>query len=253
MLRSLAASTLLLASLSLHAETKVGNVRCDVESDYDVTLNARSLILIKQDGTPRRIVMRQGRMFVDDAWVTLSKQDSERLAEFERETRQAVPLAQEVGRQAAGIALTALGEVAAGFSRDPAQTRRQLDQVRDKVDAHLRQSLGGDRFTGVDLDGEIGALVEDMLPQVIGDVAAGAVQAALTGNESQLRSLDGLDERVEKIVEPQARRLEPLALQLCQRMQVLDALDNALAYRLPSSAALDLLRVELKPRDAKSE
>lgn len=251
MLRSLVAFTLLLAATGLHAEAHIGNVRCDVESDYGLTLNERSLILIKQEGEPRRIVMRQGRMFVDDAWVTLSKEDSERLVEFERETRQTVPLAQEIGRQAAGIALTALGEVAAGFSRDPDRARRQLDQVRGKIDVRLRQSFSGGKFTEVDIDGEIGALVEELLPQVIGDAVAGAVQAALTGNEP--RSLDGLDDRIEKIVEPQARRLEPLALKLCQRMQALDALDNALAYRLPSGAALDLLRVELKPHDAKSE
>lgn len=251
MLRSLAVTTLLLASLSAQAGTDIA--RCDVESDYDLTLNDRSLILIRQDGAPRRIVMRQGRMFVDDAWVALSAQDGARVAEFERQTRQALPVAQEVGRQAAGIALSALGEVAAGFSRDPARTRRQLDQVRDKIDVRLRQSFRGGRLTEVDIDGEVGALVRELLPQVIGDAVAGAVQAALTGNEAQLRSLDGLDQRVDKIVEPQARRLEPLARQLCQRMQALDALDNALAYRLPSGAPLDLLRVEQKPHDAKSE
>lgn len=250
MLRFLAVSTLLLASPALYADTRLGNVRCDVESDYDLTLNDRSLILIKQDGAPRRIVMRQGRMFVDDAWVALSKEDGERVAAFERETRQTVPLAQEVGRQAADIALTALGEVAAGFSRDPTRTRDQLGQVRDKLDARLRQDFSGGKFTEVDIDGEIGSLVEELLPQVIGDAVAGAVQVALAGGEPRLRSLDGLDARIEKIVEPQARRLEPLALRLCQRMQALDALDNALAYRLPSGAPLDLLRVELKSRDA---
>jgi hypothetical protein len=253
MLRPLIASTLLLAATGLHAEARIGDVRCDVHSDYDLTLNQRSLILIKQNGEPRRIVMRQGRLFVDDAWVTLSQQDSERVAEFERETRQSVPLAQDVGRQAADIALTALGEVAAGFSRDPVQTRRQLDQVRSKVDVRLRQSFSGSKFAEIDIDDEIGSLVKEMLPQLIGDVVSGAVQAALSGNEAQIRSLDGLDERIEKIVEPQARRLEPLALKLCQNMQRLDTLDNALAYRLPSGSALDLLQVELKSRDAKSE
>lgn len=251
MLRLLAVTTLLLASLSAQAATDVA--RCEVDSDYALTLNDRSLILLRQEGAPRRIVMRQGRMFVDDAWVTLSAQDAERVAAFERQTRQAVPVAQEVGRQAAGIALSALGEAAAGFSRDPARTRRQLDQVRDRIDARLRQSFSGGRFTEVDIDGEVGVLVRELLPQAIGDAVAGAVQAALTGNQAQLRSLDGLDQRVEKIVEPQARRLEPLARQLCPRMQALDALDNALAYRLPSGAPLDLLRVELKPHDAKSE
>ncbi|MCF5946789.1 YggN family protein, partial [Xanthomonas perforans] len=36
----------------------------------------------------------------------------------------------------------------------------------------------------------------------------------------------------------------PRAHQLCQRLEALDALDNALAYRLPSGEPLQLLRVD---------
>ncbi|WP_407472316.1 YggN family protein [Xanthomonas campestris pv. campestris] len=222
-------------------------LHCEVNMDYDLTLNPRSLILIRDSGTPQRLVMRQGALFVDDRWVTLSDDDRNRLVQFEQQTRAVLPLAQEVGREAADIAITALGEVAAGFSRDPSATRTQLASVRDKVDLRLKQSFGKSQLTPVDIDDEIGTLVAEMLPQLIGDVVASTVQAAMTGNGTQLRSLDGLEQRIERLVEPQARALRPRAQQLCTRMEALDALDNALAYRLPSGAPLQLLQVDRRP------
>ncbi|MEC3888217.1 YggN family protein [Xanthomonas campestris] len=222
-------------------------LHCEVNTDYDLTLNPRSLILIRDSGTPQRLVMRQGALFVDDRWVTLSDDDRTRLVQFEQQTRAVLPLAQEVGREAPDIAITALGEVAAGFSRDPSATRTQLASVRDKVDLRLKQSFGKSQLTPVDIDDEIGTLVAEMLPQLIGDVVASTVQAAMTGNGTQLRSLDGLEQRIERLVEPQARALRPRAQQLCTRMEALDALDNALAYRLPSGVPLQLLQVDRRP------
>ncbi|WP_017167580.1 DUF2884 family protein [Xanthomonas phaseoli] len=230
------------------AAAKDQDLHCEVSSGYDLTLNLRSLILIRESGTPQRLVMRQGALFVDDRWVAMSADDRARLIQFERQTRDVVPLAQDVGREAADIAVTALGEVAAGFSRSPDATRAQLANVRAKIDARLKQSFSKSQLTPVDIDDDIGALVAEMLPQLIGDVVAGAVQSAMTGNDVQLRSLDGMEARIERLVEPQARALRPRAQQLCQRLEALDALDNALdnalAYRLPSGEPLQLLRVD---------
>lgn len=238
------AAALALGSVAAADAIAADEMHCDVSSDYDLTLNPRSLILIRDTGTPQRLVMRQGALFVDDRWVTLSADDRTRLIQFERQTREVVPLAQEVGREAADIAVTALGEVAAGFSRSPEATRAQLASVRGKIDLRLKQSFSKSQLTPVNIDDDIGALVAEVLPQVIGDVIAGAVQSGLTGNDVQLRSLDGLDARIERLVEPQARALRPRAQRLCDRVQALDGLDNALAYRLPSGEPLQLLRVE---------
>ncbi|MBB5521384.1 hypothetical protein FHR61_001210 [Xanthomonas arboricola] len=108
----------------------------------------------------------------------------------------------------------------------------------------MTQSFSKRQLTPIDIDQEIGALVAELLPQLIGDVIAAAVQSALTGNDAQLRSLDGLQVRIERMVEPRALALRPRAQQLCTRVHALDALDNALAYRLPSGEPLQLLRVD---------
>ncbi|WP_435014419.1 DUF2884 family protein [Xanthomonas arboricola] len=238
------AAGLLLGLLVAVPAASADDLHCNVSSDYDLTLNPRSLILIRASGTPQRLVMRQGALFVDDRWVAVSADDRTRLINFERQTRDVVPLAQEVGREAADIAVTALGEVAAGFSRSPEATRVQLAAVREKIDTRLKQSFGKSQLTSIDIDDDIGAMVAELLPQLIGDVVAGAVQSALTGNDLQLRSLEGVETRIERLIEPQSRALRPRAQQLCTRVEALDGLDNALAYRLPSGEPLQLLRVD---------
>ena len=241
-----------IAVLSLAASAQAKNVSCNIESDYDLSINNQSVILTRESGTPKWIVIRDDRLFVDDRWVALDKQDRQRIADFDRGTREIMPLAREIGREAAGIAFTALGEVAAGFSNDPAQTRAKLDQARKKIDARLARSITANRFDGGDLGEGIGQAVSEVVPLIIGDIVGGAVRAALSGDTQRLEQMEGLDRQIEARVEPRAKALEQRAEQLCEKMEALDRLDSALAYRLPGGAPLDLLR--MKPEtDADSE
>ena len=123
-----------LVLLPLAAGVQAKDIRCNVESDYDLTVNDQSVILTRASGTPKWIVIRGDRLFVDDKWVALEPDDRRRIAEFDRGTRKVMPLAREIGRDAADIAFTALGEVAAGFSSDPARTRAKLDDARSKIE-----------------------------------------------------------------------------------------------------------------------
>lgn len=233
-----------LALLSLAASAQARNVSCNIESDYDLSINDQSVILTRDSGTPKWIVIRGDRLFVDDRWVALAKEDRQRIADFDRGTREVMPLAGAIGRDAAAIAFTALGEVAAGFSNDPADTRAKLDQARKKIDARLARSITANRFDGRDLGEGIGQAVSEVVPLVIGDIVGGAVRAALSGDTERLQQMEGLDKQIEARIEPRAKALEARAERLCAKMEALDRLDNALAYRLPDGAALDLLRIK---------
>ena len=233
-----------LALLSLAASAQAKNVSCNIESDYDLSINDQSVILTRESGTPKWIVIRGDRLFVDDRWVALGNEDRRRIADCDRGTREIMPLAREIGREAASIAFTALGEVAAGFSNDPADTRAKLDQARKKIDARLARSITANRFDGGDLGEGIGQAVSEVVPLVIGDIVGGAVRAALSGDTQRLDQMEGLDKQIEARIEPRAKALEQRAEQLCGKMEALDRLDSALAYRLPGGGALDLLRMK---------
>lgn len=246
------ACVLILAAASAVAQAGVQADRCEIHSDYDLGLNEQSLILTRASGTPQALVMRQGRLFVDDRWVTLSAADSARLARFEQGARAAMPVAQAIGREAAAIAFTALGEVATGFSSDPAALQAKLTKARRQLDARMARSITATRFDGRALGDGIGDAVGELMPSLIGDIVGGAISAAFSGDASRLQRMETLDARIEAQIEPRAAALEKRAEGLCARMVELDRIENAMEFRHTDGRPLDLLQATLHPADARS-
>jgi DUF2884 family protein len=242
------AGALLLACGNAAASGRDVHVDCDVHSDYQFALTEKSVILTRKDGGPKTVLMRQGRLFVDDRWVPVSAGDRDRLISYEREARATMPLAQQIGRDAANIAFTALGEVAKGFSNDPAKTDATLRQARAELDRNLATSVSATHFNSADLGKGIGKAVSDVMPRVMGDIVGGAMRAAFSGDTERLERMDDLDSKIDAIVEPRAKALERNAEMLCQKMRALDDIDNALEYR-QNGKPLDLLRVEADRND----
>ncbi|MDQ3287290.1 MAG: YggN family protein [Pseudomonadota bacterium] len=236
-----------LASAGANASTVQAD-NCSIHSDYDLTMTERSLIMTRESGQPRAVLMRQGRLFVDDQWVQLGAADQRRIAAFERGTRRALPLAQSLGREAADIAFTVLGEVAAEFSNDPADSRARMDKARRQLDARLARSVTATRFDGEDLGDGIGDAVGAVVPELVGNIVGGAIRAAFKGDVSKLQGLENLDSRIEAKVEPRAAALERRVDRLCAHMIELDKLENSLDYRLPDGSALDLIEARQTPR-----
>jgi hypothetical protein len=248
--RQLASCALCIAFVALPAFAAEVHIdaSCDIDSDYDLTIDERSVILTREAGVPHAIVMRQGTLFVDDRWVELSAADRQRIADFEQGTRAAMPEAQAIGRDAAEIAFTVLGEVAAGFASDPNVVKQKLDRARAQIDARLARSVTPNRFNGRDLGSGIGEAVAEVIPSLIGDIVSGAIGAAFSGDASGLKRLDNLDAQIDARVEPRARALEARAQGLCRRLMDLDRIDDALEFRMPGGQPLGML--EARPSKA---
>src|SRR3546814_18999534 len=110
------------------------DVECDVHIEYYFGQTSRILVLVRDDGAPKPVLMRQGGLFIDDRWVEVGAADRQRLSDYEREARAMMPLAAKIGQDAADIAFTALGEVAKGFSLDQDATDAKLAQARADLD-----------------------------------------------------------------------------------------------------------------------
>lgn len=240
---------LLAGSAAASAQRLDASPSCEVESDWEFHLRERSLILLRDAGErPSRLVLRQGRLFADDAWVPLSAADRRRLAEYEREARAAVPLVRDIAASASGIALGVLAELSIGFGADPAQARADAEAMRARIDRRLQAALRPDRFAPGELGEALGQSLREALPSAIGDIARATATAVLSGDAGRLRRLERLDAEIDARIRPRAEALERDAQALCVRMRRLDALEDALDYRTPDGARLDLLRV----RDAEA-
>lgn len=230
-------------------QVAASEISCDVESDYELHVTPRSVILTRERGTPETLLMRDGRLFVDGAWAELNAADGKRIAQYERETRAVLPLARQIGHDATAIAFTTLGEVAAGFSSDPAETRAKLAKARVKLDARLADSISANHFNSDHLGEGIGRTVAELLPSLIGDIVGGAVRAAFSGDTARLERMENMDKEIEARVAPRAKALERRAEALCQHMQALDEIDDALDYRLPNGRRLDMIDARPGKRD----
>ena len=222
------------------------HLECDVDSDYDLNVTDKSVILTKDTGTPKALVLREGRLFVDDAWVDLNRADRQRIADYEKHVRATLPLAAQIGRDAADIAFTALGEVATNLSAHPDQTRAALAKSRTDIDKRLARAVSANRFNGNQLGNSISHAISEVLPLVIGDIVGGAISAAFSGDEARIERMNNLDKEIERRVEPRAKQLEMRADSLCRSMEALDAIDDALDYRLPDGRRLDLIDAKVK-------
>ncbi len=241
-MRCMVLASISFALLAASASAGAREISCNVESDYDFALTDRSVIFTRESGAPRTVLMRKSELFVDDKWVALSAADRNRVDAYERDARATMPLAQQIGRDAADIAFTTLGEVAAGFSRNPAGTRAKLAKARTQLDARLARSVTPNRFNGEDIGEAIGAAVKDALPSLMGDIVGGAIRAAFGGDTAQLKRMENMDKLIEARVEPRAKSLERNAVLLCNKMEALDRIDNALEYRF-NGKPLDFLEV----------
>lgn len=244
MRRTLIALALMFAAAGADA----GVQTCDFDSDYDLRIAGDRLEFTRDSGAPASVVMRQGRLIVDGVEARLSAEDSRRVAEFEREARALLPEAKGIALDAVDIAFTALTEVVRGLSDDAAPTLARLEDARAELVEHVQSADGTAGFDGDFIEDTVTGLVGEVVPLIVRDVAAGAVAAALSGDESKIREFERRAERMEREledrVETSAKSLEARAEALCPRIARLDEIEDGLAFRQPDGSALQLLRAE---------
>lgn len=245
---------MLIAMLALAAAGSASaaeiDVNCRVDSPYSLGVTERSVIYTRDAraaGTPRRVVIRDGRLFVDDAWVQLDAEDSRRIADYEREVRAMLPEFQRVAGQASDIAFTTLQDVADAMSSHPERSRRTLEAARKRLDAALAVSINAQRFDSDAIGEEIEKAIGDVVPDLTGDLVGGVLRAVFTGDDARLQRIDRMGDLIDAKVEARARSLERDAQALCTRMEGLDRIENGLHYRGADGKPLELLRVDPRP------
>ena len=250
-MKKLLAIALLLAAGQASAHGNEGsNLSCDVGSAWSVSPYRSAFLFTRDTGSAREVGIGGGRLFVDGKEITLGAEDQRRIAGLESELRGLVPELREVGREAVDIAFTALTEVARALSSTPDKTVSDLQRARVRTLAEIeRQPMG--IFNGDAVDAVIEPILERFVPDIIEGAMGTALKAVFAGDvqrqELQAR-MDRMERELDTRVDARAKALEPLAENLCRRLERMDALDDALAVRLPGGEALQLLDASTEHR-----
>lgn len=225
------------------ARRKDGHASCRVESDYQLDTYRNAFVFTRNDGRPARMSLGGGLLYVDGREAVLSAADRERIVRFEGELRQLMPEARKVATEAVDIAFAALEEVTRGLASDPEASIASLRQSHQRIrrEFERRPMAFNDRA----IEGIVEPLVTEFIPTIIGGAVSMAVKAVFAGEEKAKemeRRIQRMEHEIDARVEKRAEQLEPLVERLCQRMQRMDTIDNALEYRTPDGKRIDFLR-----------
>jgi uncharacterized protein YPO0396 len=246
-MKKLLTLALLLAAGQVAAHERDGvHVGCDIGSDWSVQAYRSAWLFTREDGPVRELAIGGGRLFVDGKEVQVVAADHARIVELEAELRGLAPELRRIGREAVDIAFTALVEVARGLSSTPEKTIAELQRGRARSLAEIdRQPMGV--FNGEAVEQIIEPIIARFVPDIVGGAVSTALKAAFSGDaqrqEFQSR-MDRMERELDTRVDARAKALEPLADAMCKRLERMDALDDALAARLPDGEPLALLRVD---------
>lgn len=248
------AAALMLASLPVaaHDGSRVGHeTHCDVHTDWSVKNHRLAFVFTREGGGPEEVGIGGGRLFIDGREQKLSAADHARLARMEAEMHALLPQVRTVVVEAVDIAFTALAEVARGLASDPSHTVSELETARRRLRSQLQErplsAMDGDAIGRT-----ITPILTEYVPQIVGGAVSGALKAAF-GGEAKAKDFEKKIQRMEREldskVEARAKKLEPLAEAMCQRLKTLDNIDDELEYRLPDGGRLELLRVGPRDKD----
>jgi hypothetical protein len=229
------------ASFSAQAESS----NCNFSSNYEFSQQGRTLIFSRDSAPGKRILIQDGRLVIDGKELKLSAEDKGRVTEFENETRLLIPQVKLVTREAIDIAFTALIEVSRGINgeqNNPTEKKLQSAQIA------LHKSLN--KNPEILFNDDIGEkIIEPIITDFVPDVVAAALKQALSlafsGDEQQAKAfearMDKMGKEIELKVEARAKKLEPLAQAMCDRVRNMDKIDDSISVSFSNNRKLNLL------------
>lgn len=222
---------------------------CDIESDYDLNIGKTALTFSRDSGTPSKVEMRGGQLFVDGTEQALSAADSRRIAQYENDIRALVPEVKGIALEAVGIATQAVLQVATAFAGDSQpRSLARLEELGAKISHRIEVSDDTSEWRDDEFDAAIAELTAELVPMMVGDITSAAVAAALSGDEDRIAEIEARAEQLEKDietrVEARADALEARAETLCPRVLALDQLESELELRLTDGSTLDLVQAD---------
>jgi len=225
-----------------------GFAGCEVHSDYGLRLGTDVLSFDRQQGAPREVRIAGGRLWIDGHELTLSAADRRRIEQIEQGVRALVPEVKAIALDAVGLAATAMGRVAETLGgRDGSAVAERIRALQSSIGARIDEGLARGQWDDRVFEQEIEAMVQAVVPEIAGQIAAAAVSALLRGDEAGARAMQQRAAQLERSIEAEMKTraavLEARALTLCPHLAELDRIEAQLELRLANGEALDLLRL----------
>jgi hypothetical protein len=227
---------------------------------FDVDVRPSGIAFSRDDGSPGKVFMHDGALRVDGKDISVSTTDADSLRRYESDVRALVPEVAAIAREGIDIGFAAMTSVTAAFAEDGDSRARMVDKLkRKRIDAQKRidDTLGAGHWHREDTDRLVEDAVSDSVGDLVGTVTAGAVSAALSGDQAKVAALEAransLDAAIKREVDTRADALEKRAHALCPKLAELDGIQKQWQFRLADGSRLRLMTVEPRHKDSKKD
>ena len=208
---------------------------CMPMSEYQFQVTPEQVIAMSESRAPHSVVLKGGKLFVANEWVTLSAADQQRVRDIEKSIRALEPKIQAENERTGAEqyrAFSGLANRGATADSNDAYGQWRAQAQRDRAEKRFRI---GPMSAWQSPDGA--KVMEGMAGSMIG------VMADLLGQMRNMRK-GGSEADVEGIFRnlPVPNIGANLQTQLCKEYRALNDLDNALTFR-HQGEPLELIRV----------
>lgn len=238
------------AAAAFAAPSVAGTVDCDVDSDYDLRVEAGGFTFSREGASPATVTLRDGALYLDGQRQALSAADAERIARIEDELESLLPEVKAIALEGVDIAYRAVVHVAATFVDDADKLDALIERLAESrvaLEHQVERAIHEGPLDEREFARMIESTVESLVPTMVGEVTGQAIALALSGDENRIKEFEARVERMERTIEEQveerAEALERRAEGLCPRIAELDRIENALELRLADGQPLDLVRL----------
>lgn len=245
------------ASLQAHG-LHVDDHQCGFSTDYDVKVDDSGIAFTRDDGKPGKVFMHDGQLRVDGHNLAVGQADAERLRDYESTVRAVLPEVAGIVREGVDIGFSAMTTVATTFAQGDDEREHLLARLnRDHKTALKRidAGLGRGEWTRNSIDDALQDSLEGAISELVSTVTAGAVKAALSGDDAQIAALearaDSLDKTIDREVDARADKLDARARALCPRFATLQRLQRSFQFRLADGSPLRLVEHDAGHDDRK--
>lgn len=225
----------------VHAES----LQCNFESDYAFSQQGSALVFTRDALPGKRILIQDSRLIIDGKDIALTAEDKQRIVQFENEMHLLIPQVKQVTTEAIDIAFTALIEVSRALNGE--QDNATVVKLQNSRIA-LRNSISKDASIVInnDIDAKIiEPIITDFVPDVVGAAVKQALSLAFSGDEKKAKAfevrMDRMEKEIETKVEVRAKKLEPMAREMCSRVRNMDRIEDGISVRLSNKQKINLL------------
>lgn len=250
------ARSLLISSMFVGA---VQAQQCDINFAHGVIIDPAHIRIVNQGQTYVQ-VNGEHQLFVNGREVKLSAEQQAQLSEYTAGIREQVPAIVSIAIEGVELGLKAVNKVISGLTGENSASHQQFqekfDEMKWRLRARFNHSDDSYYIAPQDFDdfdevfaGEFEKEIESIVSDSVGTILI-AVGEAMTHREEQSseQRVETFDQRIETMandiklgISNQANALEVKAEKICDRLKVLDEIENRLQLEIPALSEFNLI------------